>query len=457
MVKKPAKLPNLFDFRRFGVAESLARRLRYTLLKPRSEDEVRLRVILIRAIAAFSALAQAPELRVSLRELTGEAIKNNPDVVAAQKKYEAARQRPTQESSLPDPMVSLGYNSVGNPLPGAGLGSQAVANIGVMVSQEVPFPGKLKLKGDMATKEAQAEFQQYQAVQLAVISRLKQAYFRLQYSYVATDLLVRNRDLLGKLLKVTEDRYSVGRAIQQDVFKAQTQLSILETRLVKLEQERKAREAEINSILNRAARTPVGRPEDFKPKELTATLEELFASARQNSPMLGRDQKMIERSELAVNMSRKEYYPDVTLNAGYYNMGWSMPPMYEVRADFKVPIYFWRKQRAGVNEQVSNLSQSRRTYEATDQSLRYRIQDDFSMAQASAKLMRLYNQTVVPQGNLALESSLSTYETGSVDFLSVLSNFTMVLDYEMSYYDEALNYELALSRLEEMTGQALTD
>jgi outer membrane protein TolC len=407
-------------------------------------------------MAALSAGAQAPKTRLSLQDLASEAIRNNPEVVAAQKKYEAARQRPTQESTLPDPMVSLGYASVGNPLPGAGLGSQVQANAAVMVSQEVPFPGKLKLKGEMASKEAQAEFQQYQSVQLSVLSRLKQAYYRLQYAYAASDLLARNRDLLDQLLKVTEDRYSVGRAVQADVFRAQTQLSILETRVVKLEQERRSREAEINSILNRAARTPVGRPEDVKPKELTATLEDLFASARGNSPMLGRDQKMIERSELGVNMARKEYYPDVTLNAGYYNMG-SMPPMYEVRADFKVPIYFWRKQSAGVNEQVSNLSQARRTYEATDQSLRFRIQDDFFMAQASARLMKLYTQTIVPQGDLAIESSLSAYETGSVDFLSVLTNFTMVLDYEMNYYDEALNFALALSRLEELTGRPLTD
>jgi len=397
-----------------------------------------------------------PAMAQPLPALVREALQNNREILVAQKRYEAARQRPTQDSSLPDPMVSLGYNSVGNPLPGAGLGSQVLANIGVMVSQELPFPGKLKLKGDMASKEAQAEFQQYQSVQLSVISRLKQAYYRLQYTYEATDLLVRNRDLLQKLLKVTEDRYSVGRAIQQDVFKAEIQTSILETRLVKLEQERRSRTAELNSIVNRAVGTPVDRPVEVKPKELTATLEELLAAARDNSPMLGRDQKMIERSELAVNMARKEYYPDVTLNAGYYNMG-SMPPMYEVRADFKVPIYFWRKQRAGVNQQVSTQAQARRTYEATDQSLRYQIQDDFAMAQASARLMKLYTQTIVPQGNLALESSLSTYETGSVDFLSVISNFTVVLDYEMNYYDEALNYALALSRLEEMTGQPLTN
>jgi outer membrane protein TolC len=405
---------------------------------------------------AFSAAAQAPDARVSLRELTSEALKNNPEIVAAQKSYEAARQRPTQESSLPDPTISLGYVSVGNPLPGAGLGSQVLSNIGVMFSQELPYPGKLKLHGEIASKEAEASFQQYQAVQLGVISRLKQAYYRLQYTYAASDLLIRYRNLLKALVSVTDARYSVGKAAQQDVFKAQIQSSILETRLVKLEQQRLSSEAEINSVLNRHPGATVGRPEDVQPKELAVTLDELYATAAQNSPMLRRDQKMIERSELAVNSARKEYYPDVTLSGGYFNQG-SMAPMYQFQASFKAPIYFWRKQRAGVNEQVSMLSQTRRTYEATDQSLHFRIKDDYTMAQASSKLMKLYQQTVVPQGTLAFESSLATYETGAVDFLSVLTNFTTVLDYQLNYYDEALNYALALSRLEEMTGQPLTD
>jgi outer membrane protein TolC len=410
----------------------------------------------ILVLCAFALPAAAQEARLSLRELTGEALRSNAEVIAAQKNYEAARQRPTQQSSLPDPMLSLGYNSVGSPRPVAGLGREPLANAGLMVSQEFPFPGKLKLQGNMAAKDSEAEFQRYQAVELSMVSRLKQAYFRLQYTYAASEVLMRNRALLETLLKVTEVRYSVGKAAQQDLFKAQAQTSILEARLVKLDQERRSREAEINSVLNRAPGTPLRRPEDMKPPEFAATLDDLFAAARQNSPMLRRDQKMIERTELAVNLARKEYYPDFTLNAGYYNMG-SMPAMYEFRADFKLPVYFWRKQRAGVNEQVSNLSQVRRTYEATDQSVHLRITDDYLMAQASAKLMKLYSETVVPQGSLALESSLSTYETGTVDFLSVLTNFSMVLEYEMNYYDEALNYVLALSRLEEMTGRPLTD
>jgi outer membrane protein TolC len=408
------------------------------------------------ALAACAAAAQMPEHRVTLRDLIAEALKNDPEALAAQKRYEAARQRPTQESSLPDPMVSVGYASVGNPLPGAGLGSQPQANAGVMVSQEVPFPGKLKLKGDMAAVDAQAEFEQYQAVQLGVVSRVKQAYYRLQYSYAALDLLAHHRELFQALEQLAVDRYSGGLATQSDVFRAQTQISILETRVVKMEQERRAREAEINALLNRAVGTPVGQPEDLKAKESTVTLEEMLASARKNSPVLARGQKMVECSDLEVDLAKRAYDPDFTLNAGYYSMG-SMGTMYELRADVKVPLYFWRKQSAGVAEQAMGLTAAHHDYEAADQSLRYQIQDAYESMQASAKLMKIYSETVAPQASLGLESSLLAYGEGRVDFLSVISDYIMSFDYAMSYYDESLNYMLALARMEEMTGRQLTD
>lgn len=170
--------------------------------------------------------------------------------------------------------------------------------------------------------------------------------------------------------------------------------------------------------------------------------------------MLRREQKMVERSETALNLARKEFYPDYSVSAGAYSMG-SMPAMYEVRVDLKLPVFFWRKQRAAVAEQASNAAGARRQYEAAGQGLEYRIRDDYAMAQASAKLMDLYKKTVVPQAGLTLESSLASYGTGAADFLTVLSNFSMILEYEMSYYEEQLSYSLALARLEEMTAVSL--
>ena len=58
------------------------------------------------------------------------------------------------------------------------------------------------------------------------------------------------------------------------------------------------------------------------------------------------------------------------------------------------------------------------------------------MASTSVRLARLYRDTVLPQARLALESSMASYQTGAVDFLSVLTNFGTVLEYEMTYFDE---------------------
>lgn len=410
----------------------------------------RISTLVVWAILALPGAARAE----TLRELVSEALANNPEIVAAQKRYEASRQRPSQVSSLPDPMVSPGYSSNGRPWPGAGLGTEPTSQIGVMVSQEIPFPGKRKLAGEMAVKEAEAEWQQYQQIQLSVVSRLKQAYYRRAYAFAAVDVLDKNLQLLDNLLRITEARYQVGRAAQQDVFKAQTQISILETRRLQLEREKRTREAEITSIVNRAPGSSLGRPENLTPPTLITGLEELYAAARENSPMLRRDQKMIERAEVAVNMARKDYYPDVTLNGGYYNMG-RMPDMYMFRAEFKIPLYFFRKQRAAVTEQALTLTQSRKVYEATNQGLHFRLQDDYLMAQTSEQLVRLYRDTVIPQASLALESSLASYETASVDFLTVFMNYITVVEYEMNYYEEMQDLYIALARLEEMTAMPL--
>lgn len=131
-------------------------------------------------ILSLPALAVAQPLSA----LVEEALHNNREILAAQKKYEAARQRPSQASSLPEPTVSIGYTSNGAPYPGAGLGRDVTSNAGVLISQEMPFPGKQKLRGEIAAKQADVEFQDYLTIRLSVVSRLKQAYHELHHAIV---------------------------------------------------------------------------------------------------------------------------------------------------------------------------------------------------------------------------------------------------------------------------------
>jgi outer membrane protein TolC len=408
----------------------------------------------LRILSLFLAvvpLAPCQEIRLRLEDLVREALARNPEILAAQKRYEALRQRPSQASSLPDPTLSLSYNSSGNPLPFQGLGKEPNANAGVMVSQELPFPGKRKLRGEIASSEAGAEFDQYLMTRLSVVSRLKQAYYRLAYLHGAVETLTREHHLMQQFLRIGEARYSAGKAAQQDIFKAQTQLSVMETRLERLRQEIPSRQAEINSLLSRAVDSPLARPVDLTPEPLGVTLDDLMAQVRDSAPLLRREQKLVERTELALNLARKDYYPDYTVSGGYYYMG-SMPPMYMARVDFKLPAYFWRKQRPAVAEQAATVAGARQDYQAANQALSFRVKDEYLMAETSFRLMNMYSTTVVPQASLAMQSSLASYETGAVDFLSVLMNFTSMLDYELNYQDESLSYFLALARLEEMTG-----
>jgi cobalt-zinc-cadmium efflux system outer membrane protein len=154
---------------------------------------------------------------------------------------------------------------------------------------------------------------------------------------------------------------------------------------------------------------------------------------------------------LNVQSAQKAYYPDFDVMSGYYNQG-SMKPMWEFKVQFNIPLYFGKKQRYGLEEAGANLAEAQRTYRNDQQWLFFRLRDRYVAAEAALKLMNLYSQQVVPQSELALQSSLASYEGGSVDFLTVLSNITTIRDYQMNYFEQRAEYLKALSGLEELTG-----
>ncbi len=403
--------------------------------------------------AETSVESQRSSDLVRLDDLISELLKSNPDLGAARKRYEAALTRPAQEGALPDPRITVGWVSNGYPLPGGGLGSDATSNIGFQVAQEFPYPGKLALKSGMARKEADGEAQMYRARELGLITQLKNRFYELTFAYQAIDLLNRNQELLQQLARVADARYAAGKAMQQDVIKAGIEVSILETRLVSLEQKTHVLAAEINSILNLPIDSPLGRPEPIADIPSIESIASIQAIANQTSPMVRAQQAIIDSRQLGVQAARKEYYPDFDVMSGYYNQG-AMKPMWEFKVQVKIPLYYWRKQRYGLEEAGLRLNEAQRTYRSIQQDLSSRIRERFLAAEAARKLLDLYSKRIVPQSELALESSLASYETGGLDFLTVLSNFVTIREYRISYYEQQAEYMKALAGLEELTASS---
>jgi outer membrane protein TolC len=414
---------------------------------------MRIRLILF-ALSISLAARDVPRGR--LEPLLAEALRRNPEILAARKKLEAMRQKPAMERSLPDPMISVGYASVNGPFPGQGLGREPLANIGIMVSQTLPAPGKLRLRAAIASKEASGMEQEYWMAELSVVSRLKQAWHKLHHGYAMLDLLDRNRALLERMTKIAEARYALGKAAQQDVLRSQSQLILLEARREKFEQELQSREAEINSLLARPLETAVPQPYDVEPAEPFVSLEALYRQAEAHAPALAKEKAGVERAELVLNLARKDGAIDYTVGGGVATMG-SMGTMYQAKLDFNLPVFTRSRQHAAVLEQLSEVDRARRSYQATGNQLLFRIKDDWLQSSSSWRLMRLYSTTMLPQATVTLDSSLAGYENGQGDFTNVLASLMSVLDTEMAYHEESLNYHLALLRLEESTGVPLMD
>jgi len=390
---------------------------------------------------------------LQLSDLVREALERNPEVQAARRSVEAKRARISQAKAWPDPTISVGYG--GNIVPPFMVmqGDPSSARQ-IMAEQEIPFPGKTRLRGQIATREAEAESLSVDDVVRRVAAEVKGTYFELYYTDQSLETLQKDREILEKVAKVAEIRYSVGKATQQDVLRAQVELSRLTERETLLEQTRRTLEAQLNSLRDRPVDTPLGATGEVQESPLVQTLDELQAAAESGFPVLKRQQTLIESNRLAVDLARKEVKPNFSVGYTYMQRA-GMPDMYGLTFSTSLPIFRRNKQDQAIREAVENLESARRMEQNGLTVLRYRVKQEYLGAQAADRLLQLYSQGIVPQSRLTLESSLASYETGAVDFQTVLGNFATILDYELGYHQQLATHEKALARLEALTGLEL--
>ncbi len=409
--------------------------------------------LLLAVGAASAALAQQPAQPAGeptkLSDLLAEAERNHPALKAAAQTVDARRARIPQARAWPDPQLSIGYMGDFAPFKTQANDPASYRQFGVM--QEIPYPGKRDLRGRIAEKDVQAEKWNLEATRRRVRAAVELAYYELSAVDKSLDITQENKELLEKLARIAEERYKVGKGLQQDVIRAQVEVSRVLQRLTVLRQRRRTLEAQLNSLLVRPSDSPVGPLAQVEKSVFAYSLEELLQKAVDNFPEIRRQEQLVEQNQLAVNLARKNYYPDFGIGWDYQNRP-DFPEMYGLRFTVNLPVFYKSKQRQAVGEASANLAAARHEREAIRTALFFQVKEQYLMAKASEELLSLYSKAIVPQSTLALESGLAAYQVGSLDFLSLISNFTNVLDYEINYYEELANFQKALARLEEITG-----
>jgi cobalt-zinc-cadmium efflux system outer membrane protein len=391
-----------------------------------------------------------------LADLLQEAEKNNPQIEAARQGWQAAKQVPTQVSTLPDPQFTLQHLSVGSPRPFAGYTNSDFAYIGVGVTQDIPYPGKLKLRGEIAKREADVSQQQVESVRRAVLAEVKTAYFQLAYLSKTLTILESDGELIRQIEQAADARYRSGMGTQLDVLQAQLQKTKLVREIAMHHMEVGKLQAQLKQFLDRPQDSPDIELADLTETPLLQNYQDLLAAAKAQNPELIASQKMIDKQSLQVDLARKDFYPD--FNVQYM---WQRTDPTQFRAYYmlslgvRVPIYRSRKQKPELAQAQSEALHARGEFEAQSQQVASELRSQYVVAQETAELLTIHREGLAPQARSAFQSGLASYQSNKQDFQAVLTSFLDVLHLDEEYWQNLAEYETAIARLEQITGLSL--
>jgi len=330
------------------------------------------------------------------------------------------------------------------------------------IAQKLPYPGKRGLRQDVAAKNAESVSFGYRETLNRVVRETKVAYYDLALVDRSIEAVERNRMLVEQLLRIAEGRYSVGQGAQADVLKAQTQLAKMTEELLRMGRERRAMEADLARALGRGTQTSPIKPEMPRLETVSLKLEDLRDAAFLQRPQLLGLKALIDKNQKALELARKEYYPDFDVRLSYGQRdrtpdGMSRPDMFSLTVAINLPVWQKNKLDPMVAEAQAMREQAISMYQAQYNELLARLRQQVATAEQSRDSARLYETGILPQARLAVESALAAYRVGRVDFPMLLDSQMTVLGYEISHATAVVAFNKALAEIDQLTGKPVAE
>jgi outer membrane protein TolC len=398
-------------------------------------------------------LAFAGMSELSVEALVQEVLTRNPSLAQMAAAWEAASARYPQAISLDDPMLAL-------TLGPATYGSNTVNSAyRINLEQKIPYPGKLRLRGDQASAEARAAGNDLADTRIQLIETAKNAFY--EYYLVYRAIAVNNEALriLEDFRKNALTRYETGKAPQQDVLQADVELGRQQERSLTLEQVRQIAVARINTLLSLPPDAPLPLPPGaLAVDEVVPQVSALRAAALARRPDLQALAERIAADQAALALANKDFYPDFTPFAMYDrfmgNNSQNQQLAYMVGLSVNVPV---RRSRrfAAVAEAQARLNQRRAELDNQINQVNFQVQQAYAQVSQSRKAVRLYEKSVLPAAQANIKAATSAYVTGKINFLSLLETERNLIGLRDRYYELLASYYSRKATLERVIGGPL--
>lgn len=407
------------------------------------------------------AWAQASNIGLppDLQALIAESLKANAEVKQMGSLASAAKETIKPAGALEDPTVSFGMTNI--PTDTWRLNQDPMTQKMLELSQKFPFPGKRRLRSEVAAEQAKSDDLVYRDKANEIRTKVVMSYWNLALAYGGFDLVQRSKQFWEQVVQVTETRYKVGQGMQADVLQAQVELGNYLDRLFQWKQRQESLQADLNALRSQPPQTPVGRPQSLKLRPFALKLDDLLSQAEAR-PQLQALKALVTKQEKAVNLAKKEYFPDATVSVGYAFRETLGPPVNLKQADmftgavmFNLPIWQASKIKPRIREEQERQAAAQSAVQSTWNQLAAAIKDRHAKLMRLAQQITLYNQGIVPQARQAAEASLASYQVGSLGFPQLYQNQINAYNAELALQEYLKDFEENWAELEWLVGAEL--
>lgn len=390
---------------------------------------------------------------MSLRDVLETALANNPEIRASIGRAALSAARVPAAGALDDPMVM--YRNWGTPLSKPWDLNQAQNMF--MVQQALPGFGKRAARSAIASQEADLAKYDAESLRRDVAVRVRKLFLDLLRNADDRRLHETQAALTREALSSAQVKYTVGKAPQQDVLKAQIALTRLAEHLIGLDEEAAATRAELNSLMGRSPDAPLEVTGRYTTETPTLGLLDLERLALDSRPELLALRKQSELADNTTRLAQLGYKPDFTLAAGYMVMpaGSEFRNNYMAEVTMSLPWLNRRKHNAEIAEAKAAAEVTRAEIEGQRRAVFLEIQRALIKVQAAQRRLKLYRDILRPQSEATFKSAAAAYQHDRTDFLNLIDSQNMLLDVQTSYYKAAADLDSRLAELERAVGASL--
>jgi outer membrane protein TolC len=396
--------------------------------------------------AAGPAKETEPPLGTTVQGLLAWAEQHNPELTATQYETDAAEARVQPAGALPDPTFRVEWQD----FPSR---ENSPASVKYTLSQTFPLWGKRDLKRAAAEADVEQARARRRALAAELRAKVKTAFAQYYQAWRAVALTDEMLLLLREIEKLARVRYANGLAPQQDVLKAQTEQTTLRADRIAREAEQRQARARLNAVLGRLATAPLAEPRALPELPKPAALTGLEERVRHTNPVLLAQSAQITAAEQTQRLVEKNRYPDLTVGVSPIQRKGQFD-RWELMLEVNIPLQ-QQTRRSQESEATALLAAAQARQENNINQVLGELQEALAGLEAARRQFQLLKTSLLTQAELTLQSALVNYQTGRVDFTTVLDAQRQIRQVRLDYLKAEAEQQIRLAEIERLVGEAL--